>query len=101
MELHQFAQAEELAKYVLVTLHSEKTMFIIESLFFFAATGILSKAKHVAPCLRYENCMFIDTYNSHGMNDVDNENRCWGMNGLEWNQWFCYRLHTLEYYLSS
>lgn len=31
MELHQFAQAEELAEYVLVTLHSEKTMFIIES----------------------------------------------------------------------
>jgi len=31
MELHQFAQAEELAKYVLVTLHSQKTMFIIES----------------------------------------------------------------------
>lgn len=30
MEPHQFAQ-EELAKYVLVTLHSEKTMFIIES----------------------------------------------------------------------
>lgn len=31
MKLHQFAQAEDLAKYVLVTLHSEKTMFIIES----------------------------------------------------------------------
>lgn len=31
MELHLFAQAEELAKYVLVTLHSKKTMFIIES----------------------------------------------------------------------
>lgn len=31
MELHQFVQAEDLAKYVLVTLHSEKTMFIIES----------------------------------------------------------------------
>lgn len=31
MELHQFAQAEELAQNVLVVLHSVKTMFIIES----------------------------------------------------------------------
>ncbi|CAN0216405.1 unnamed protein product, partial [Bubo scandiacus] len=83
MELHQFAQAEELAKYVLVTLHSEKTMFIIESLFFFIAAVILNEAKHVASRLRYEDCMFIDMYNSHSMNEVDDENRCWGRFGAE------------------
>lgn len=31
MELHKFAQAKEPVKYVLVTLLSEKTIFIIES----------------------------------------------------------------------
>lgn len=61
---------------------------LFSGLFFFAAAVILSEAKRVAPCLRYEDCMFADMHNLHSMNEVDDENRCLGMNGLELNHCF-------------
>lgn len=63
-------------------------LMMFSGLFFFAAAVILSEAKHVAPCLRCDDCMFTDMHNLHSMNEVDNENRCLRMNGLEWNHWF-------------
>lgn len=63
-------------------------LMLFSGLFFFAAAVILSEAKHVAPCLRYEDCMFTDTYNLHSMNEVDDENRCLRINSLVLNHWF-------------